>query len=220
MNTTFSSQLGTSISTSANAASSMKLTSTEDRALSLLGSGVTAEQTAAALGVTPSAISQLLSNAEFSKQVETLRYENLQRHNVRDSAYDTLEDKLLEKLESNLGFLVRPESILKAIQVVNNAKRRGQSAPEQVNNQSTVTNLLMPTVVMQQFTANVNNQIIKAGGQDLLTIPSNSLLNKIEGKGEASSVSNTVPPSISQKQGIPNDITPSATIKSTLQLSK
>lgn len=197
--------------------SSMKLTSTEDRALALLGSGVTAEQTAAALGVTASAISQLLSNAEFSKQVETLRYENLQRHNVRDSAYDTLEDKLLAKLENNLGLLIRPESILKAIQVVNGAKRRGQSAPEQVNNQNTVTNLLMPTVVMQQFTTNVNNQIIKAGGQDLLTMPSNSLLNKVEGK--TALISNTVPPSPSQEQGTPNDISPSFPLSTELTKS-
>ena len=67
----------------------------EDRALSLLGSGISAESAATALGVSPSRISQLLSAPEFAEQVAELRYNNLQQHNHRDANYDSLEDKLL-----------------------------------------------------------------------------------------------------------------------------
>jgi len=48
--------------------------STEDRALQLLGNGVPAESVAAALGVTASRISQLLADPIFSEQVTTLRF--------------------------------------------------------------------------------------------------------------------------------------------------
>ncbi|RKX65257.1 MAG: hypothetical protein DRP42_05040, partial [Tenericutes bacterium] len=134
----------------------------------------------AALGVEPSYISQLLSNEEFAAQVATLRYEALSKHNERDGAYDTLEDKLLAKLEKSLSLIFKPDTLLKAIQVVNGAKRRGQSAPEQVTNQNTVVSLLMPVQIVNKFTTNINNQVVKAGDQDLITIPSGQLLKQTE----------------------------------------
>lgn len=162
------------------------MASVEDRALSLLGSGVPASATAAALGVSESRISQLLSDSTFKEQVTELRYNNLQAHNKRDNAYDTLEDTLLGKLEKSLAFMVRPGEILKAIQVVNGAKRRGQSAPEQIVNQSSIVNIVMPTQIVNKFVTNVNNQVIKAGDQELLTMPSGNLLSRVEGKEDDS----------------------------------
>lgn len=155
-------------------------TSTEDRALSLLGSGVAPESVASALGVSASRISQLLSNKEFSEQVAGLRYENLQSHNVRDGAYDSLEDKLLTKLEKSMALMVRPETILKAIQVVNGAKRRGQSAPEQVTNQQNIVSLILPVMITQKFTTNTDNQVVSAGEQSLVTMPAGNLLSMTE----------------------------------------
>ncbi len=73
-------------------------TSIEDRALSLLGAGVVPESVASALGVTPGYISQLLADDVFATKVATIRYENLQKHNVRDSSYDSIEDQLIDKL--------------------------------------------------------------------------------------------------------------------------
>jgi len=154
--------------------------STEERALSLLGSGVAAESVASALGVTPARISQLLSEESFSNKVATLRYENMQKHNVRDESYDSLEDTLLRKLEKSLPLLMRPESILKAITVVNGAKRRGQSAPEQVANQQNIVNLVLPSVIAAKFSVNIDNQVTKAGDQELLTMASGNLLKQVE----------------------------------------
>ena len=165
-------------------------TATEDRALSLLGSGVPAASVASALGVDASRISQLLANKEFADQVAALRYENLQEHNARDSTYDTLEDKLLTKLEKSLPLLFRPTDILKAIQVVNSAKRRGQSAPEQVTNQQNIVNLILPTQITQKFVSNVNNQVVKAGEQELVTMQSGNLLALAESKEAAQESTN------------------------------
>lgn len=155
-------------------------TSTEERALQLLGSGIAAENVAAALGVTPSRIAQLLSDEEFSKKVETLRYENLQRHNLRDDHYDRIEDTLLGKLERSISLMFKPQEILRAIQVVNGAKRRGQSAPQQVTNQNTIVNLIMPKTIINKFSTNADNQVIRAGEQELHTMPASNLLKQIE----------------------------------------
>jgi predicted transcriptional regulator len=150
------------------------------RALSLLGSGVSTEATAAALGVTPSAISQLLANDTFAEEVTHLRYTNLQAHNKRDNKYDSLEDALIQKLEDSLGLIMRPEMILRAMATVNAAKRRGQSTPEQVSESATVLTLVLPAQIIQKFTTNINNQVIRAGDQSLHTIPSSSLVKQLE----------------------------------------
>lgn len=172
-------------------------TTTEDRALSLLGSGVSAEAVALALGVTPSRISQLLSNKEFAAQVATLRYENLQKHNGRDATYDSMEDTLLHKLDKALPLMFRPADILKAIQVINGAKRRGQSAPEQVTNQQNIVNLILPVQIKQKFTTNVHNQVVKTGEQSLLTMPSGNLLALTETKEAPNDNLQTEPNAIS-----------------------
>jgi len=152
----------------------------EDRALSLLGSGVQAEYVASALGVSPSRISQLLSNKLFAAKVSELRYASMALHNKRDSAYDSLEDRLLQKLDKSMPLMVRPESILKAIQIVNGAKRRGQQAPTESTTNQNIVNIVMPGKIAQLFTTNIDNQVIKAGEQELMTMPSGNLLKQVE----------------------------------------
>ena len=155
-------------------------TSTETRALSLLGQGLGPEVVAAAVGVSTSRISQLLSDPEFSAKVAEARYNNLAKHNSRDAAYDKMEDDLIEKLRDLLPFMMRPMEVLKAIQVINAAKRRGASAPEAITGQQTVVQLLMPTQILQTFTTNINNQVIKAGAQDLVTVQSANMTKMLE----------------------------------------
>ena len=156
-------------------------TTTEDRALTLLGQGLGPEVVAAAVGVSTSRISQLLSTPEFAGAVAEARYENLAKHNSRDNAYDKMEDQLLEKLKDCLPYMMRPMEILKAISVINAAKRRGSSAPESITSQQTVVQLIMPTQIMQSFTTNINNQVIKAGQQDLVTVQSSNMDKLLEG---------------------------------------
>lgn len=160
-------------------------TTTESRALTLLGQGLNPEVVAAAVGVSTSRISQLLSDPQFASQVSELRFNNLAKHNTRDNAYDELEDTLIEKLKGSLPFMVRPGEVLKAIQVVNSAKRRGSSAPESITQQHTVVQLLMPTQILQNFTTNINNQVIKAGDQDLVTVQSASMNNLLANMKES-----------------------------------
>jgi hypothetical protein len=155
-------------------------TSTESRALTLLGQGIGPEMVAAAIGVSVSRVSQLLSDPQFASEVADLRFRALSKHNERDSRYDAAEDLLVEKLHDLIPFMMKPFEVLKAIQIINAAKRRGSSAPESITSQQNVVQLIMPTQIFnnftkQEITVNVNNQVIKAGEQDLVTIQSSSM---------------------------------------------
>jgi len=150
---------------------------TRSRALELLGMGVIATQVAAALGVDISRISQLLSEEAFAAKVAELRFSNLRKHTERDTKYDGLEDTLIEKLGDCLPLMHRPMEILKAIQVINSAKRRGASAPEHTTNQNQIIQLNVPSALIEKFRVNINNQVTIAGNQSLETIQPGSLLD-------------------------------------------
>jgi hypothetical protein len=166
--------------------------STEERVLHLLGSGIGPEQVASACGISVSRVSQLLSDEEFAQAVAELRFENLEKHNRLDNKYDQMEDTLLDSMQNLLPMLTRPLEILRAIQVINSAKRRGISAPEQVTHQQTVVNLVMPKAIVQQFTTNINNQVIQAGAQTLETIQSGSLLKQFKPAAENSIINHNL----------------------------
>jgi hypothetical protein len=155
-------------------------TSTESRALELLGNGVEPAHVANTLGISVSRISQLLSQEDFAAKVTELRYENLAKHNSRDASLDELEDKLIKKMQDVIPFMMRPMEIVRALSVVNAAKRRGSSAPAQLVQAQTVINLNLPAALINKFQLNINNQVTKAGQQDLLTIQSGTLLNTLK----------------------------------------
>jgi len=157
-------------------------TSTESKALSLLGYGCGPEHTAAACGVEVSRISQLLSDANFAAQVAELRFQHLSKHNERDNRLDSLEDELITKLELLKDLMCNPMQVLKALQVINGAKRRGASAPEMLGTQQTVVTLSIPITVIRKFETNINNQVVIAGNQELVTIPSATLLDSVKQK--------------------------------------
>ena len=159
-------------------------TAVEQRALELLGSGVGSEAVAAAVGVTPGYISQLLSNEDFAAAVSSRRCESLAANNERDGRYDSIEDKLLVKLEKSLPLMIRPMEITKALHAVNSCKRRGQASTDTTPNKQVIVQLVVPTQIAQKFTTNVNNQVVKAGDQELLTISSAVLLKQTEAKLE------------------------------------
>jgi len=162
------------------------LSPTEERALKFLGQGVGPEQTAMALGMTTSAISQLLSRPEFAAAVAEARFKNLSAHTERDNKADAIEDILLDKLKDCLPLMVRPMEIIAALSKVNALKRRGASAPESITNQQTVISLNIPVKIVQQFTTTTNNQVIKAGNQELITVQSGNmqaLLDASKSKG-------------------------------------
>jgi transcriptional regulator with XRE-family HTH domain len=153
------------------------VTATESRALELLGQGISQEQVALALGVTPSAISQLMSRDEFAARVQELRFQRLQQHNERDATLDALEDSALQKLKDLLPLVMKPIEATRILQVVNAAKRRGASAPESITQTHDVVSLTLPIQLVQQFqlTVTPDNRVVSAGEQQLITVQSHKL---------------------------------------------
>ena len=156
-------------------------TSTEERALKLLGQGISPEATAAACGVSVSRISQLLSDEDFASKVAALRYEALQKHNAQDSEYDEIESALTQKFKESIPLMMRPMEILKGLQVINAQKRRGTSAPEAILEKQQVVNITLPSVIVNNFTnlevkTNIHNQVVQVGNRDLTTMQSGTLL--------------------------------------------
>jgi transcriptional regulator with XRE-family HTH domain len=147
--------------------------------LELLGAGVSQEAVASALGVTASYISQLMADKDFAQQVADKRFTQLHQHTVRDNKYDTIEDRLLERMEQSLPMMIKPNEILRAIQVVNAAKRRGSQAQELPVGQHAQVVLNIPIKLVQKFTTNILNQVITVEGKDLITMPPQTLLKKV-----------------------------------------
>ena len=163
-------------------------TSVESRAIELLGQGFEPEVVASTIGVSISRISQIVSEAGNAEKIAELRYISLSKHNLRDAKYDEIEDLLLDKLSGIIPFLTRPLEISKVLSQINAAKRRGSSAPAQVLSKQEVIPLILPTKIIQNFTLNINNQVIKAGQQELVTVQSGNMKKLLELKKGADDV--------------------------------
>jgi hypothetical protein len=157
-------------------------TSVEERALKLLGDGFAAEIVANSIGVSASRISQLMSDAGFSEKVAERRFKSLSKHSERDEKYDSMEDTLIDRFERCLPLMYKPMEVLKALREINGIKRKGVSNPAAITNQQEVISLILPTMLVQQFTMNVHNQVVKIGEQDLVTIQSGSMNDLLENK--------------------------------------
>ncbi len=165
-----------------------KLSSLEERALALLAHH-NAATVASALGVSESYISQLLSDDYFAEKVKEARIQVLAKHDARDATYDQIEDELLNKFKKSLALMYRPSDILKAISVINAAKRRGGAATAGAASQTAqVVPLILPAAIVQQFTVNTANQVISTGQQTLLTIQSNNLDHLVNGRKNGQNV--------------------------------
>lgn len=151
----------------------------EERALALLGSGIAPVKVADALGVDPSRISQLLSEDSFKTKLADVRYQNLSKHNTADEELDNIESKLRAKIADTIDTVYKPMELTRMLQVVNAAKRRGASTPESIVEQAQIINLTIPVKIINKLTTNANNQVVRAGAQDLITIQSGTLASKL-----------------------------------------
>lgn len=136
----------------------------------LLAAGHTRSEAAAALGVTPSAVTQLAESMEVSEQI--------------DSQYDEIENMLLKQLKRTVPTLLRPAEIANVLTRVNQAKRRG-SLHQDNNTPQTVINLNLPTSIQNKFVLNSSNQVVSAGTQELVTIPSGAVTKLLEAQNES-----------------------------------
>lgn len=151
-----------------------------EKAMTMLGSGTPPHIVASALGVTESAISQLLSQEEFSQQVVDLKYKTLTRQTEIDDQYLSLEELLLEKTRKILPLMTKPRDVVSCLVAINNTKRRGATNLGGNTGQSQVVNLTIPITIAHKFVSNVNNQVVEVHDESgsastLVTASSGSL---------------------------------------------
>ena len=172
-------------------------TTTEERALKLLASGVTAANAAVALGISDSRISQLVSDESFASKLVALKFDSLQKHNARDEEYDGIEDVLIEQLKLAIPMMMQPEKIARVLSMINSAKRRGASSPDAVLQKQQVVRLTIPIQILNRFSTNSAQQIISVNDEDMITVQSgrmNTLLeenqNELKSRRDSQTVEN------------------------------
>ena len=144
----------------------------------LLTSGMTQSQAAATLGITPSAVSQLMSSE--SPELDAAR----KRSSALDAEYDEIEGALLKQLKRTIPLLLRPGEISNVLTRINAAKRRGVAA-DTPSGPTQIIQLNLPTRIQNKFVVNSTNQVVTAGDQDLVTIQSAAVQKLLESHNNA-----------------------------------
>lgn len=161
----------------------------------LLGSGLGPEVVASAVGCDISYVSQLLSDELFATEVTARRTLALQSHTKRDNKIDSIEDRLLDKLDNMLDETVafmKPRDALMAFSVINKAVRRGAPVHGTGGNGvggtsiTNIINLQLPQKIVRKFTRNSKNEVVETEGQTLVTMPSHMLLRNLSEQATAS----------------------------------
>lgn len=168
------------------------------RIIALLGNGVSHAVAASAVGCSESYITQLASDPDVAEEISRLRFENLQAATVRDKKVDSLEDALIDKLEEAMPLLMRPAEIIRTFAIINAAKRRGSSAPEQAHIANRVIAIFLPQHAATQFQLSAAKEIVEVAGVPLITMPSSQLL--LEAKNHVDNLSRETNYSTADKQ--------------------
>lgn len=155
---------------------------TREKAISYLSKGIAPGNVAEALGVSASAISNLLSEDEFRETLAAKRFELSEKQNRHDDNLDDLEASLIASAKQSIAMITRPLEILRAASIINAMKRRGAQAPDSQNASPVVLNLVLPQAIMSRFTLNSHNQVIAAGDQELVTIQSHKVADLVAEK--------------------------------------
>lgn len=156
------------------------MTPTQQKIMEMLGRGYPRVTVADTVGVTEGYISQLLSEEWFAQEVQRRKFAQSQKLTQLDDKYDSLEEKLLAKLDKASALLIKPLDIARVLTAVNGAKRKGVQNQDPATLVQTVVQLNMPIQLMQKFVKDSNNQVVEIQhGQEspraLVTIPGGAL---------------------------------------------
>jgi len=166
-----------------NVDASMIPGSKKDQIISLLKANCTVGQAAAAVGCDQAYVSEIFAIPEIAAEIAAHRIKILKDQSETDDKYDSIEKRLLDGLEEKLNqgvAFMKMGVILQAINTVNRAVRRGAGHQEAITPPSNVVQLIMPTVIVRQFQANQDNEVIKVGDQELISMSSKNVMQRLE----------------------------------------
>lgn len=148
----------------------------------LLANGTPASIVADIVGCTPGYISQLMEDETFAKGILEARLAKEERYIEHDERLDGLEMAVIKNLEASMGLCFKPEILLRALAVVNSAKRRATSFDGSGAPTSAVPTIVinLPPVMASAIKINSNGSVIQVGERDLVTIDTNSFTKLAE----------------------------------------
>lgn len=147
------------------------LNGNQQKALSLLGQGISAVMVASTLGVSESLISQFLAEPRFANEVTKKKLAALQIQTDIDQKYAEAENKLVDKLLKTIPLISKPMDILRGLQVINATKRRGMADAPVNLAQTNIVQINLPASMAARFITNTANQIVEIeDGQGLRSL--------------------------------------------------
>lgn len=162
-----------------------KYTGVAGRVLSQLSAGATQAEVALACGVDKSYVSQLCAEEDFQKQIQQNIVKATTRAIEIDDNYEEIEKIATDSLKRLMPLMHTPSELIKLAQMANQAKKK--VAPKSVNpdengnNVGRILRVIMPSVIINNYTMNPNSEIVAVGDRQLTTLNSasmTSLMNK------------------------------------------
>ena len=163
--------------------------SVKSQVCALASAGVKQEVIASRLNISASYVSQLLQEEELRAKVTKAQLEVLDSRTQRDAQYDAIEDIILEKTKKIASSLYKPQDILRALQAINKAERRGASSQQLAEitraQESSVITLDLPERVKSRVVKSQTKEIVSVDGRVLITKDSRLLLEEIQAEMSA-----------------------------------
>jgi len=166
-----------------------------DKLISFLAAGVSQSAAAAACGVSPSLVSQLLESPEVQDKLAIAKATSLSSDLDHDSRLERVQDLVLARVEATVGMITDPMKAVKALQMLSTVKKRvgetvGEAAP------TTIVTLDLPASAKVAISLSRDKQVIAIDGRSTATLPSRNLGNMLSERRKvatALAVSEVVP---------------------------
>lgn len=168
----------------------------------LLAEGTTPIVVSQEVGISPSHLSQLMSEENFALLVEEFKAvvslgESLEEYNAReqlhnemDNYWDEVEALSIDALKTSLagGLVTKTHELLAIANVANRATRKKHGTqrmrPESSGAnivQLNISNVLLQRGAVEVTTRNSDNQVIEVGGRTIVNATKESIFQRLEG---------------------------------------
>lgn len=164
--------------------------------LAALRSGFADSQIAEALGVTSSAVAQLIdAHGLRAMAVKNSRFSTI------DENLTELEDELVKKLKQQVRFVQDPMKIGRLLQIVNSTKRRSLAEGQAPNlGQARLVQLNLPERLRISVEFNAENELVSVNGRSMATATPGRVIDQVTKPVEEQSNGPALPPAISGRR--------------------
>jgi hypothetical protein len=150
-----------------------------ERIKQLLGQGLTSTVVASAVGCEPSYISQLLEDPTFHQDVLLLRAQRAEGGVQRDTKWDEIESKALERAANLVDYVSRPNDLIRIAAMANAAKRRASELSGGSESAAQTVNIILPQSAALHLQMNSQSQVVEIDGRSMTALPTKNLVAQL-----------------------------------------